>query len=55
MYRIEVVRTEKPSRVVLAFLGNADLSFLGDLPDAEQWLNSMLRCYLMSFRCGRPA
>ncbi len=34
---------------VLAFLGNAGLSFLGDLPDAERWLDYVLRCYLTSF------
>ncbi len=34
---------------VLAFLGNAGLSFLGDLPEAEEWLDYVLRCYLTSF------
>ncbi len=34
---------------VLAFLGNAGLSFLGDLPEAEEWLEYVLRCYLTSF------
>ena len=34
---------------VLAFLGNAGLSFLGDLPEAEEWLDYALRCYLTSF------
>ncbi len=34
---------------VLAFLGNAGLSFLGDIPEAEQWLDYVLRCYLTSF------
>lgn len=34
---------------VLAFLGLAGLSFLGDLPDAEQWLDYVLRCYLTSY------
>lgn len=33
----------------LAFLGNAGLSFLGDLPEAEEWLDYVLRCYLTSF------
>jgi hypothetical protein len=34
---------------VLAFLGMAGLSFLGDLPEAEEWLDYVLRCYLTSF------
>jgi hypothetical protein len=34
---------------VLAFLGNAGLGFLGDLPEAEEWLDYVLRCYLTSF------
>ena len=34
---------------VLAFLGNAGLSFLGDIPDAERWLDYVLRCYLTSY------
>ena len=34
---------------VLAFLGNAGLSFLGDIPDAEKWLDYVLRCYLTSY------
>jgi hypothetical protein len=34
---------------VLAFLGTAGLSFLGDLPEAEGWLDYVLRCYLTSF------
>jgi hypothetical protein len=34
---------------VLAFLGNAGLAFLGDLPEAEVWLDYVLRCYLTSF------
>ncbi|MCP5118795.1 MAG: DUF4962 domain-containing protein, partial [bacterium] len=34
---------------VLAFLGNAGLSFLGDIPEAEEWLDYVLRCYLTSF------
>ena len=34
---------------VLAFLGNAGLSFLGDIPEADQWLDYVLRCYLTSF------
>jgi hypothetical protein len=34
---------------VLAFLGLAGLSFLGDLPEAEEWLDYVLRCYLTSF------
>jgi hypothetical protein len=34
---------------VLAFLGLAGLSFLGDIPDAQQWLDYVLRCYLTSY------
>ncbi len=34
---------------VLAFLGNAGLSFLGDIPEAREWLDYVLRCYLTSF------
>jgi len=34
---------------VLAFLGNAGLAFLGDIPEAEQWLDYVLRCYLTSY------
>ena len=34
---------------VLAFLGNAGLSFLGDVPEAAEWLDYVLRCYLTSF------
>jgi len=34
---------------VLAFLGNAGLSFLGDIPDAQKWLDYVLRCYLTSY------
>jgi len=34
---------------VLAFLGNAGVSFLGDIPDAEKWLDYVLRCYLTSY------
>jgi len=34
---------------VLAFLGNASLSFLGDVPEADEWLDYVLRCYLTSF------
>lgn len=34
---------------VLAFLGNAGLSFLGDIPEAEKWLDYVLRCYLTSY------
>jgi len=33
----------------LAFLGEAGLSFLGDIPDAERWLDYVLRCYLTSY------
>jgi len=33
----------------LAFLGNAGLSFLGDIPDAERWLDYVVQCYLTSF------
>jgi hypothetical protein len=31
---------------VLAFLGLAGLSFTGDIPEADQWLDYVLRCYL---------
>ena len=34
---------------VLAFLGEAGLAFLGDIPDAEKWLDYVLRCYLTSY------
>ncbi|MBE0656107.1 MAG: DUF4962 domain-containing protein [Bryobacteraceae bacterium] len=34
---------------VLAFLGDAGLSFLGDIPDADKWLDYVLRCYLTSY------
>ncbi|OGG05415.1 MAG: hypothetical protein A3F83_09910 [Candidatus Glassbacteria bacterium RIFCSPLOWO2_12_FULL_58_11] len=34
---------------VLAFLGFAGLSLAGDLPDAEKWLDYVLRCYLTSY------
>lgn len=34
---------------VLAFLGNAGLSFLGDIPEARDWLEYVIRCYLTSF------
>ncbi len=34
---------------VLAFLGNAGVSFLGDIPDAEKWLDYVLRCYLTAY------
>ena len=34
---------------VLAFLGDAGFSFLGDIPDAEKWLDYVLRCYLTSY------
>ncbi len=34
---------------VLAFLGDAGLSFLGDIPDAEKWLDYVLRCYITSY------
>jgi hypothetical protein len=33
----------------LAFLGDAGLSFLGDIPDAEKWLDYVIRCYLTSY------
>jgi len=36
---------------VLGFLGLAGLSFLGDLAEAEQWLDYVLRCYLTSYPC----
>jgi hypothetical protein len=32
----------------IAFLGNAGLAFLGDIPDAEKWLDYALRAYLTS-------
>jgi len=34
---------------VLAFLGLAGLSFVDEIPDAEAWLDYVLRCYLTSF------
>ena len=34
---------------VLAFLGEAGLSFLGDLPDAAPWLDYVLRAFLTSY------
>jgi len=34
---------------VLAFLGLAGLSLLGDLPEAGNWLEYVLRCYLTSY------
>lgn len=34
---------------VLAFLGLAGLSFLGEIPEAEQWLDYVLSCYLTSY------
>ena len=34
---------------VLAFLGLAGLSLLGELPEAERWLDYVLRCYLTSY------
>ena len=34
---------------VLAFLGLAGLSLLGELPEAESWLEYVLRCYLTSY------
>lgn len=34
---------------VLAFLGEVGLGFLGDLPDADNWLDYVLRCYLTSY------
>lgn len=34
---------------VLAFLGEAGLAFLGDVPDADHWLDYVLRCYLTSY------
>ena len=33
----------------IAFLGNAGLAFLGDIPDAEKWLDYVLRSYLTSY------
>lgn len=33
----------------LAFLGDAGLSFLGDIPQAGQWLDYVVRCYLTSY------
>jgi hypothetical protein len=34
---------------VLAFLGEAGLAFLGDIPDADRWLDYVLRSYLTSY------
>ena len=34
---------------VLSFLGFAGLSFLNDIPEAEEWLEYGLRCYLTSY------
>jgi hypothetical protein len=34
---------------LLAFLGNTALAFLGDIPEAEQWLDYVIRCYLTSY------
>jgi uncharacterized protein DUF4962/heparinase II/III-like protein len=34
---------------VLAFLGEAGLAFLGDIPEADSWLDYVLRCYLTSY------
>ena len=34
---------------VLAFLGLAGLAFVDEIPDAEAWLDYVLRCYLTSF------
>ena len=34
---------------VLAFLGDAGISFLGDLPDAKRWLDYVLRGYPASY------
>ena len=33
----------------IAFLGQAGLAFLGDIPDARRWLDYVLRCYLTSY------
>lgn len=33
----------------LAFLGNSALAFLGDIPEAEQWLDYVVRAYLTSY------
>ena len=33
----------------IAFLGDAGLAFLGDLPEAADWLDYALRCYLTSY------
>ena len=33
----------------LAFLGEAGLAFLGDVPEADAWLDYVLRCYLTSY------
>ncbi len=35
----------------LAFLGTAGVAFLGDIPNAEKWLDYVLRCYLTSYPC----
>jgi hypothetical protein len=34
---------------VIAFLGEAGLAFLGDIPEAAEWLDYVLRCYLTSY------
>ncbi len=34
---------------VLAFLGMASVSCLGEFPEAEQWLEYVMRCYLSTF------
>jgi hypothetical protein len=34
---------------VIAFLGDAGLAFLGDIPEAEEWLDYVIRCYLTSY------
>ncbi len=34
---------------VLAFLGDAGLAFLGDIPAADQWMDYVIRCYLTSY------
>ncbi len=34
---------------VLAFMGMASVSCLGEFPEAEQWLNYVMRCYLSTY------
>ncbi len=34
---------------VIAFLGEAGIAFLGEIPEAESWLDYVIRCYLTSY------